>query len=127
MNGLNQCGDVFDRRELADAMPQIENLSRPRLVGVDVGCAELVQHGFDLHFNLFGRCKKDIGIQIALKRFTGSTHAAAHSLSSFAQVDRPVESQSLTIQIFHLIEPNAPTFGEDNAWNFDALVLFDQL
>jgi hypothetical protein len=52
---------------------------------VGVGDAETVEHAFGLGFNLGGGRKQHIGVKVALQRFAGASHVAAHLCAGFGE------------------------------------------
>ena len=66
MNRLHQGADMLGRRELADAVTEVENVGRAGGVGVRVGLAKAVQHAVDFGGDLRGWRKQNVRVDIAL-------------------------------------------------------------
>ena len=62
------------RRELADPMPQIEDVGRTCGVWVGVGLAKALQHTPYFGGDVLGGSKQHIGVDVALQCFARATH-----------------------------------------------------
>ena len=81
VNRFDQGRNMLWRGKLADAVAQIKDVCGPSAVGIGVRFAKAVQNPNDLFLNVGGRCKQDIGIDIALQRFARSIHGTPHHLT----------------------------------------------
>ena len=63
--GIHQYRHTLRRGELADTVPQVENVGWP-LAWSHVRLTKTVQHGLGLLGHLLGRSEKHIGVEIAL-------------------------------------------------------------
>ena len=115
VNCIDQGADMFRRRELADAVPQVENVGWTSGCGVGVRFAKAVQHPVHLGGDVLGRCKQNVGIDIALQGLARTAGLAADQLARRAQVHGPVQAKYLAVQVFHLGQPQTAAFGKHNA------------
>ena len=89
---VHQRTDMLRRCELADAVAQVENVGRAGGCGVGVRFAKAVQHPVHLGGDVLGRCKQNIGIDIALQGLARTAGLAADQLARCAQVHGPVQT-----------------------------------
>ena len=108
--------------ELADAVAEVEDVCRAGGVGVGVGCAKAVQHAMDLGGDLRGWRKQDVGVDVALQRLARAADLTAHQTSCGAEVHGPVQAQHLTVQVFHLGQPQTAALGEHQPRNDGTVV-----
>ena len=78
VDGLDQGTHVLGRGVLADAMAQVKNMGRSRLVWIGVWSAKAVQDGAGLLSHLLGGGKQDVGVKVALQGLARPPHRPAH-------------------------------------------------
>ena len=61
-----------------------------------------------------------------MQGFARAIHGTPHHLAGASQVHGPVQTQHVAIELTHLFKPQAAAFGENNAGNAHAQVLFLQ-
>ena len=127
VHGLDQSAHVIGWRVLADAVPEIENVCWTWGVEVPVGGTKRLQHLDDFLLNDVLRGEEHIGVQITLKGFAWTPHGTRDLLSRTRKIDAPVKSQHLAVEVFHLVEPQAAPFGEDDSGDRHPLMGFDEL
>ena len=112
---------------LANAMAEVENVGRTRLIRVarwgTVGGAEAAQHALHFGLDLARIGKQHVRVDVALHRLAGAASLTAEQLSRLAQIDRPVQSDHVTVETAHLGEPKTAAFGKDDARDDLAFVL----
>ena len=81
VNRFDQGRNMLWRRKLANAVAQIKDVRGPSAVGIGVGLAKAVQNPNDLFLNVGRRCEQNIGVNIALQRFTRAIDSTAHHLA----------------------------------------------
>src|SRR4051812_10174309 len=86
------------------------------MTGTGSVSAKRCQYLGDFSANLLTLCKQYVRIQIALQR-----NALTDLGTGSAHVDGPVESDCAGTDVGDFIQPQAATFGEDDAWNLDAV------
>ena len=65
VDGFHQSSDMLGRGVLADAMAQVKNMGRSRLLGIGVWSAKAVQDGAGLLSHLLGGGKQHVGVEVA--------------------------------------------------------------
>ncbi len=75
---VHQHSHALRRRELADAVAQIEDVRGACGGRIGVRLAKRVQHPPCLLRHSFWRRKQGIGVEVALQRFALTPHLAAH-------------------------------------------------
>ena len=78
MNRLHQGAHMLGRRELADAVTEVEDVGWASGAGVRMGLAKAVQHAVHLGCDLRGWRKQDVGVNVALQRFARAADLATH-------------------------------------------------
>src|SRR5579872_507106 len=99
MNFIHEFSNILRRRELRNAVAEIENVARM--------IAEAVEHGAGFHADCGRRRKQYRRIDIALQR-----HLATHALARLAQVHGPVEPHRIHADIGDLVEPQPAALRE---------------
>src|SRR6218665_1313808 len=77
VHGLDQCGHMRRRRELADSVAQVEDMRRPGGAAVGVGRAKAVEHLLHLLHDARRRGQQHMGVDVALQRLARAAHGAA--------------------------------------------------
>lgn len=105
VNRFNQGADMVRRCELADTVAEVEDMRGASCRAVGMRSAKAVEHPAHFSGNVLGRCKQNVGIDIALQGLARATGNAADQLARFAQMHGPVQAQNLAIQVFHVGQP----------------------
>src|SRR3954468_14174997 len=92
MHFVDQFRNVLRRRELRNAMPEIEHVSRV--------IAEAVEHRARFHANGSRRRKQHRRVDIALER-----DLAAYPFARLAEIDGPVEPDRIDAGLGDLVKP----------------------
>ena len=104
VDGFDQGRDMLGRRELRNAVPEIEHMAHAR-----IDRAEAVEQPVGLGGNGLGRGEQHGGVEIALE-----CHFVTHAGTGAAQIGGPVQPQGVGAGIGHGLQPLAATLGEQN-------------
>ena len=114
MHGLDQSCHVFRRRELGNAVAEVENV--PGVAG-----AVAIEHFFCFCGNYLWRGKQHARIQITLQG-----NFCADTTARFAQINRPVQADGVATARGNRFQPQAAALGKDDGRNPLAVFFADQ-
>src|SRR6202012_1883206 len=99
VDGLDERRHVFWRRELADAMAEVED--------VTAAATEAVERGDRLGLHVLRRREQRHRLEVALP-----ADAVAHATSRGTEIGRPVEAHDARAGVADRLEPLAAALGE---------------